>query len=98
MKIFCLFVPAADWAAANQELFHSTRYTICNLTSGDRLQIRVKAVNAGGMSLPTVLEQPVVIREILGTVLSSLYTFHAEAKLVQRYVSTRKHTSQYVLS
>ncbi|XP_067387775.1 myosin-binding protein H isoform X2 [Emydura macquarii macquarii] len=55
----------ADWVAANQELFHSTRYTICNLTSGDRLQIRVKAVNAGGMSLPTVLEQPVVIREIL---------------------------------
>uniref|UniRef100_A0A8C0HFL1 Myosin binding protein H n=1 Tax=Chelonoidis abingdonii TaxID=106734 RepID=A0A8C0HFL1_CHEAB len=50
---------------ANKELVLSTRYTIRNLTSGDRLQIRVKAVNAGGMSVPAVLEQPVVIREIL---------------------------------
>nr|XP_048682693.1 myosin-binding protein H isoform X1 [Caretta caretta] len=54
-----------DWEAANKELFLSVRYTICNLTPGDRLQIRVKAVNAGGMSVPAVLEQPVVIREIL---------------------------------
>ncbi|XP_050812215.1 myosin-binding protein H isoform X4 [Gopherus flavomarginatus] len=55
----------ADWVAANKELILSTRYTIRNLISGDRLQIRVKAVNAGGMSVPAVLEQPVVIREIL---------------------------------
>ncbi|XP_073175869.1 myosin-binding protein H isoform X1 [Lepidochelys kempii] len=64
-KIFCLFAPAEDWEAANKELFLSVRYTIRNLTPGDRLQIRVKAVNAGGMSVPAVLEQPVVIREIL---------------------------------
>nr|XP_025036846.1 myosin-binding protein H [Pelodiscus sinensis] len=55
----------ADWVAANKELFLSTHYTIHNLASGDKLQIRVKAVNASGTSVPAVLEQPVVIREIL---------------------------------
>ncbi|XP_074833671.1 myosin-binding protein H [Carettochelys insculpta] len=55
----------AVWVAANDEPCLSTRYTICNLTPGDRLQIRVRAVNEGGMSVPAVLEQPVVIQEIL---------------------------------
>ncbi|NXE54094.1 MYBPH protein, partial [Casuarius casuarius] len=54
-----------DWIAANQEPFLSMRYTIQNLTSGEKIHVRVKAVNANGASVPATLEQPVLIREIL---------------------------------
>nr|XP_025957042.1 myosin-binding protein H [Dromaius novaehollandiae] len=54
-----------DWIAANQEPFLSTRYTIQNLSSGEKIHVRVKAVNANGASVPATLEQPVLIREIL---------------------------------
>ncbi|XP_006029715.1 myosin-binding protein H [Alligator sinensis] len=54
-----------EWVTANKEPFLSPRYTIHNLTSGDKLEIRVKAVNSVGVSVPAVLEQPVAIREIL---------------------------------
>ncbi|KAK1152330.1 hypothetical protein AOXY_G31575 [Acipenser oxyrinchus oxyrinchus] len=54
-----------DWVVANQELIISNRYAIKNLTTGDRLQVRVKAVNPGGPSAPATLEQPVVVREIV---------------------------------
>ncbi|KFO89704.1 Myosin-binding protein H, partial [Buceros rhinoceros silvestris] len=56
---------STDWTAANEEPFLSTRYTVQNLNSGDKIQVRVKAVSASGASVPATLEQPVLIREIL---------------------------------
>ncbi|XP_068774332.1 myosin-binding protein H [Struthio camelus] len=56
---------STDWIAANQEPFLSMRYTIQNLSSGEKIHVRVKAVNASGASVPATLEQPVLIREIL---------------------------------
>lgn len=58
------FVVGTDWAAVNKEPFLSTRYTIQDLGSGDKLHVRVKAVSAGGTSVPATLEQPVLVREI----------------------------------
>ncbi|XP_009992568.1 PREDICTED: myosin-binding protein H [Chaetura pelagica] len=56
---------STDWAAVNQEPFLSTRYTIQELSSGEKIHVRVKAVSASGASVPATLEQPVTIREIL---------------------------------
>ncbi|XP_062975822.1 myosin-binding protein H [Elgaria multicarinata webbii] len=55
----------ADWVAANNKPFLSTRYVIRNLTAGDKLHIRVKTVKGDGVSDPAVLDQPILIREIL---------------------------------
>lgn len=49
----------------NEEPFLSTRYTIQDLGSGDKIHVRVKAVSASGASVPATLEQPVLVREIL---------------------------------
>ncbi|NWS43195.1 MYBPH protein, partial [Probosciger aterrimus] len=54
-----------DWRAVNEEPFLSTRYTVQDLSSGDKIHVRVKAVSACGASVPATLEQPVLIREIL---------------------------------
>ncbi|XP_041084554.1 myosin-binding protein H-like isoform X1 [Polyodon spathula] len=54
-----------DWVVANQELIVSNRYAIKNLTPGDKLHVRVKAINPGGPSAAATLEQPVVVREIV---------------------------------
>ncbi|KFV57412.1 Myosin-binding protein H, partial [Tyto alba] len=54
-----------DWTSANEEPFLSTRYTIQDLGSGDKIHVRVKAVSASGASVPATLEQPVLVREIL---------------------------------
>ncbi|XP_028590529.2 myosin-binding protein H [Podarcis muralis] len=54
-----------DWVAANTKPFLSTRYVIRDLTSGDKLLIRVKAVKGDGVSEPAVLDQPLLIREVL---------------------------------
>ncbi|KAA0706811.1 Myosin-binding protein C, cardiac-type [Triplophysa tibetana] len=56
---------SSEWVVANVELNPSNRLVIKNLTTGDLLNIRVVAVNAGGRSEPATLPQPVVIREIL---------------------------------
>ncbi|NWW80518.1 MYBPH protein, partial [Climacteris rufus] len=56
---------SSDWKAVNQEPFLSTRYTVPNLSSGDKIHVRVTAVSASGASVPAALEQPVLIREIL---------------------------------
>ncbi|NXL85377.1 MYBPH protein, partial [Alectura lathami] len=55
---------STDWAAVNKEPFLSTRYTIHELGSGDKVHVRVKAVSASGTSVPATLEQPILIREI----------------------------------
>ncbi|NXH10281.1 MYBPH protein, partial [Bucco capensis] len=56
---------SADWKAVNQEPFLNTRYKIQNLSSGEKVQVRVKAVSTSGTSVPATLEQPVLIREIV---------------------------------
>lgn len=64
LKCSAGFVLGTDWAEVNKEPFLSTRYTIQDLSSGEKLQVRVKAVSASGTSVPATLEQPVLIREI----------------------------------
>lgn len=58
--------PAEDWKAVNEELQKSCRYVIKNLTTDDRLKIRVVAVNAGGRSPPVALPEAVLVKEVAG--------------------------------
>ncbi|KAL6112517.1 mybph [Pungitius sinensis] len=53
-----------DWKAVNEELQKSCRYIIKNLTTGERLKIRVVAVNAGGRSPPAALPEAVLVKEV----------------------------------
>ncbi|XP_056131136.1 myosin binding protein Ha [Lampris incognitus] len=55
----------SEWIVVNEELTSANRYCINNLTSGDRLNVHVVAINAGGRSEPTALAEPVPIREIV---------------------------------
>lgn len=59
-------LPAEDWKAVNVEHQKSTRYVIKNQTTGDRLKIRVVAVNAGGRSPPVALPEAVLVKEVAG--------------------------------
>lgn len=61
-----VFLIAGDWKAVNEELTISCRYVIKNQTTGDRLNIRVVAVNAGGRSPPATLPDAVLVREVVG--------------------------------
>nr|XP_020470753.1 myosin-binding protein H-like [Monopterus albus] len=54
----------ADWKAVNEGLQKSCRYIIKDQTTGDRLKIRVVAVNAGGCSPPVTLQDAVLVEEI----------------------------------
>ncbi|XP_043080658.1 myosin binding protein Ha isoform X2 [Puntigrus tetrazona] len=56
---------SSEWVAANKELITSSRFVISGLTTGDLLNIRVVAVNAGGRSEPVALAQPVTVREVV---------------------------------
>ncbi|XP_029428179.1 myosin-binding protein H-like isoform X2 [Rhinatrema bivittatum] len=56
---------ADTWVPVNQEPILTTRYKIQNLTTGDKVLVRVKATNRGGVSNPAVLTQPVQIKEIV---------------------------------
>lgn len=58
--------PAEDWKAVNEDLQKSCRYVIKNLRTGDRLKIRVVAVNVGGRSSPVALPEPVLVKEVAG--------------------------------
>lgn len=60
------FVIASDWKAVNDELTVSCRYIIKNLTTGDRLNIRVVAVNSAGRSNPATLPDAILVREVVG--------------------------------
>lgn len=64
--IFNFSIQAGDWKAANEELTVSCRYVIKNQTTGDRLNIRVVAVNPGGRSPPATLADAVLVREVVG--------------------------------
>ncbi|XP_039971693.1 myosin binding protein Hb [Xiphias gladius] len=77
-----------DWKAVNEELQKSCRYVIKNLTTGDRLKIRVVAVNAGGRSPPVALPEAVLVKEVadrpkvrLPRFLRQRYVAHVGAKI-----------------
>ncbi|XP_050968771.1 myosin binding protein Hb [Labeo rohita] len=70
-----------DWKAANEELTVSCRYIIKNQTTGDRLNIRVVAINPGGRSPPATLADAVLVREVVDRPKIRLPRF-----LRQRYV------------
>ncbi|KAL6458415.1 hypothetical protein MHYP_G00336450 [Metynnis hypsauchen] len=70
-----------DWKAVNEELTVSCRYVIKNQTTGDHLNIRVVAVNAGGRSPPAVLPDAVLVREVVDRP-----KIHLPRILRQRYV------------
>ncbi|XP_069389165.1 myosin binding protein Hb isoform X5 [Paralichthys olivaceus] len=71
-----------DWKAVNEDLQKSCRYVIKNQTTGDRLKIRVVAVNAGGRSPPVTLPEAVLVKEIADRPKVRLPRF-----LRQRYVA-----------
>ncbi|XP_008277999.1 myosin binding protein Hb isoform X1 [Stegastes partitus] len=71
-----------DWKAVNEDLQKSCRYVIKNQTTGDRLKIRVVAVNAGGRSPPVALPEPVLVKEVADRPKVRLPRF-----LRQRYVA-----------
>lgn len=71
-----------DWKAVNEELHKSTRYMIKNQTTGDRLKIRVVALNAGGRSTPLALPEAVLVKEVADRPKVRLPRF-----LRQRYVA-----------
>ncbi|XP_057691665.1 myosin-binding protein C, cardiac-type [Corythoichthys intestinalis] len=54
-----------EWIPAIQGLTERTSLTIRELTTGDKLQFRVRAYNMAGPSAAATLIQPVTIREIM---------------------------------
>ncbi|XP_061688565.1 myosin binding protein Hb [Syngnathoides biaculeatus] len=71
-----------DWKAVNEDLQKSCRYIIKNQTTGDRLKIRVVALNAGGRSPPVALPEAVLVKEVADRPKVRLPRF-----LRQRYVA-----------
>ncbi|CAF94366.1 unnamed protein product, partial [Tetraodon nigroviridis] len=74
-----------EWKAVNEELQKSCRYVIKNQTTGDRLKIRVVAVNAGGRSPPVTLLEPVLVKEV--AVIADRPKVRLPRFLRQRYVA-----------
>lgn len=54
-----------EWLPAMEGLTDRTSLIVRNLTTGDKLQFRVRAYNMAGASAPATLAQPVTIREIM---------------------------------
>ncbi|XP_048869647.1 myosin-binding protein C, fast-type-like [Brienomyrus brachyistius] len=54
-----------EWVRANKDLVVKNSYTVRGLTTGERMNFRVVAVNMAGQSPPALLDQPVTIREIM---------------------------------
>ncbi|XP_075877287.1 myosin-binding protein C, cardiac-type [Nelusetta ayraudi] len=54
-----------EWLPAMEGLTDKTSLIVRNLTTGDKLQFRVRAYNMAGASAPATLAQPVTIREIM---------------------------------
>ncbi|KAM5181700.1 myosin-binding protein H [Mantella aurantiaca] len=56
---------SSDWIAVNKEPSISTHYKITNLTTNEKILVRVTAVSKAGSSAPAVMEHNVLIREIV---------------------------------
>nr|XP_057934364.1 myosin-binding protein C, slow-type isoform X3 [Doryrhamphus excisus] len=54
-----------DWKAANDELVEKTKYTITGLTSGSKILVRVKAINAAGASAPRTIQHSILVKEVI---------------------------------
>uniref|UniRef100_A0A3B4FB81 Myosin binding protein C, cardiac n=1 Tax=Pundamilia nyererei TaxID=303518 RepID=A0A3B4FB81_9CICH len=54
-----------EWIPAMEGLTERTSTVIKGLTTGDKLQFRVRAYNMAGPSAPATLAQPITIREIM---------------------------------
>ena len=63
---YVVLCTGTDWVVANSELTTANRLCIKDLTLGDRLNVRVVAVNAGGPSEACALDESVPIREVVG--------------------------------
>ncbi|MGH0137613.1 UNVERIFIED_CONTAM: hypothetical protein FKN15_020297 [Acipenser sinensis] len=60
------FVPLEDeWIVSNQELIEKTKYTIPGLPSGEKIFVRVKAINAAGASAPRMHPHPILVKEVI---------------------------------
>ncbi|XP_067856094.1 myosin-binding protein C, slow-type [Heptranchias perlo] len=54
-----------EWVASNTELIDKTKYTITGLPMGEKIYVRVKAVNAAGESRPVTMTQAILVREVV---------------------------------
>ncbi|XP_072278066.1 myosin-binding protein H-like [Pyxicephalus adspersus] len=56
---------SSDWIAVNKEPSISTHYKIFDLTTNEKILVRVSAVSKAGSSAPATLDHPVQIREVV---------------------------------
>ncbi|XP_068121563.1 myosin-binding protein H-like [Hyperolius riggenbachi] len=56
---------SSEWIPVNKEPSVSTHYKITNLTTGEKITVRVSAVSKAGPSAPLALDRPLQIREIV---------------------------------
>ncbi|XP_032893805.1 myosin-binding protein C, slow-type isoform X4 [Amblyraja radiata] len=54
-----------EWIVANPELTDKTKYTINGLPTGEKIHVRVKAVNAAGESPPISIAQSILVKEVV---------------------------------
>ncbi|XP_041113274.1 myosin-binding protein C, slow-type-like isoform X6 [Polyodon spathula] len=54
-----------EWIVSNQELIEKTKYTIPGLPSGEKIFVRVKAINAAGASAPRMHPHPILVKEVI---------------------------------
>ncbi|KAM8908376.1 myosin-binding protein C, slow-type isoform 3-T3 [Spinachia spinachia] len=54
-----------DWIVSNNALTEKTKYTITGLTTGSKILVRVKAINAAGASSPRTIQHSVLVKEVI---------------------------------
>ncbi|MGH0116507.1 UNVERIFIED_CONTAM: hypothetical protein FKN15_009640, partial [Acipenser sinensis] len=54
-----------EWIVSNPELIEKTKYTIPGLPSGEKIFVRVKAINAAGASAPRMHPHPILVKEVI---------------------------------
>ncbi|MGH0117208.1 UNVERIFIED_CONTAM: hypothetical protein FKN15_046129 [Acipenser sinensis] len=54
-----------EWIVSNPELIEKTKYTIPGLPSGEKIFVRVKAINAAGASAPRMHPHPILVKEVV---------------------------------
>uniref|UniRef100_UPI00398E99B0 myosin-binding protein C, slow-type isoform X4 n=1 Tax=Pristiophorus japonicus TaxID=55135 RepID=UPI00398E99B0 len=54
-----------EWIVSNSELTDKTKYTINGLPTGEKIYVRVKAVNVAGQSPPICITQAILVKEVV---------------------------------
>uniref|UniRef100_A0AAQ4RQF4 Myosin-binding protein C, slow-type n=1 Tax=Gasterosteus aculeatus aculeatus TaxID=481459 RepID=A0AAQ4RQF4_GASAC len=54
-----------DWQVSNSVLTEKTKYTITGLTTGSKILVRVKAINAAGASSPRTIQHALLVKEVI---------------------------------